>query len=67
MDEFWPGPKNSKCPIAFCNVVGKEGDLETGGSAAGGKKVGTGSKFNTKEADKVVRYPHIIHVYTREN
>ena len=55
LDGFWPGPKKSKCPILFCNVVGKEGDYETGSKAVGGKKIGIGSKFNKKEAYKVVR------------
>lgn len=55
LDQFWPGPRKSKCPILFCNVVGKEGDHDTGIKAAGGKKIGIRSKSNKEEAEKVVR------------
>ena len=51
---FWPGPHKSRCPIVFCNVIGKEGDHKTGSKAAGGKKIGIDSKCNETEALKVV-------------
>ena len=54
LDKFWPGPQKSKCPILFCNVIGKEDDKKTGSKAAGGKKIGIDSKFNETEATKVV-------------
>ena len=54
LDEFWPGPRKSRCPILFCNVVGKEGDHKTGSKTTGGRKIGTDSKFNETEAIKVV-------------
>ena len=60
LDQFWPGPRKSKCPILFCNVVGKEGDHDTGIKAAGGKKIGIRSKSNKEEAEKVVRYNQLI-------
>ena len=40
LDGFWPGPQKSRCPIVFCNVIGKEDDHKTGSKAAGGKKIG---------------------------
>ena len=54
LDGFWPGPQKSRCPIVFCNVIGKEDDHKTGSKAAGGKKIGTDSKRNETEAIKVV-------------
>lgn len=49
---FWPGPEGAECPILFVNVVGEEGQSETG--RQGEKKVGIDSKSNLKEAKKVV-------------
>lgn len=49
---FWPQGPN--LPIVFCNVVGEEGQSETG--RQGQKKVGIDSKFNRTEAKKVVSY-----------
>ena len=43
-----------KCPILFCNVIGKEDDKKTGSKAIRGKKIGIDSKFNETEATKVV-------------
>lgn len=55
MDEFWPGPEKSQCPILFCHVIGKEDDHKTGSKTTGGKKIGIDSKLNETEAIKVVR------------
>lgn len=52
MANFWPnGPG---CPILFCDVVGKEGDKDTG--AGRSRRVNPGSKFNEQEAKKAVSW-----------
>ena len=47
IENFWP--KGPNFPLAFCDVVGKEG-----GAVSGNKKSSLFSKSNTVEADKVV-------------
>ena len=60
LDRFWPGPEKSRCPILFCDVIGKEGEHKTGSKATGGKKIGIDSKFNENEANKVVQFAWVV-------
>ena len=48
IEKFWPQGKD--CPLAFCNIEGKEG-----GAVSGNKKSSFFSKSNADEARKVVR------------
>lgn len=46
--KFWP--RGRDCPLAFCNIEGREG-----GAVSGNKKSSLLSKSNIDEARKVVR------------
>ena len=51
--DFWP--KGPNFPLAFCDVVGREG-----GAVSGNKKSSLFSKSNAVEADKVVSLKWIV-------
>ena len=51
LSRFWP--KGKEKPFVFCDVVGQEGESHTG--QKGMARVGLGSKYNEKEAKKIVR------------
>ncbi len=48
---FWP--KGKQKPFVFCDVVGTVGESHTG--QKGSARVGVESKYNVKEAEKIVR------------
>ena len=50
--KFWPMGRD--CPLAFCNIEGREG-----GAVSGNKKSSLLSKSNADEARKVVRTAYI--------
>ena len=49
LERFWP--RRGK-PMVFCNVIGEEDEVHTG--KKGKARVGLESKFNVKEAKKIV-------------
>ena len=51
LSQFWPQGKHK--PFVFCDVVGQEGESHTG--QKGMARVGLESKYNEKEAKKIVR------------
>ena len=48
---FWPQRRSR--PFAFCDVVGREAETHTGQKEM--SRVGLESKYNVKEAQKIVR------------
>ena len=63
LKRFWPN-SNSLAPFVFCDVVGKEEVTDT--EYINKTRVGQESKFNSKEANKIVRHCIIIccHMHT---
>lgn len=55
--KFWPQGRD--CPLAFCNIEGREG-----GAVSGNKKSSLLSKSNIDEARKVVRFYNYHYVCT---
>ena len=51
IQDFWP--RGRKRPFAFCDVIGKEAETHTGQKEM--TRVGLESKYNVKEAQKIVR------------
>ena len=50
LGRFWP--QGESCPMVFCQVVGEEDDGHVG--LKGRAKVDSQSKFNKREAEKIV-------------
>ena len=62
LKKFWPN-RNSATPFVFCDVIGTEKVTET--EFISKTRVGQESKYNSIEADKIVRY--YKHFYCRLN
>lgn len=53
LHDFWPNTR--KRPFVFCDIIGSEVESHTG--QKGTARVGLESKYNVKEAKKIVRNP----------
>jgi len=53
---FWPQGRNR--PFAFCDVIGREAETHTGQKEM--TRVGLESKYNVKEAQKIVRNLYLL-------
>ena len=59
LKKFWPNG-NSLAPFVFCDVVGKEEITDT--EYIDRTRVGQESKFNNKEANKLVRLHICVYI-----